>query len=773
MKKSIKVVLLSLLLILSFSLSASLTQAQINLNVVCDPTFDTSVVTIPASFPGIYYTQLSGILDSNLPYRFERITQSSTTLIDAPLTTQQVDSLYSPHVSPNDRFMVFRPIGHNNLTVWDMLTNEISTISLTSEENSFINSDFSFYERHLNQLIWLDGNHLQLQELVGDYNFSRVIRILEITINDAPLTLQKGSIVNVPYPSLPTLLDSERERIFLSPENNYAVELSLINVPNYRLSEHLRVFQLNPISMVAEILPTANFQATGTPIWSPDESTLFTIIGNDSGGTYRNQIAEIRISDGSVNTAMWDILEAYFGTNIKLSAGFREIFSPDGVNFAFRILQTSQNLSYIVVYNTLSENITAICDSNEISNTDLTHSFWSPDNQYVGYWASQRSIIFHIQTGDMHILSNDSQSFVSWIPDQQIPPLPTDTPSATLTLSPTSIPTATSTPTSTATATATSTLTPTPTPTSTPQPSSLISNIVAANGKTYTRDTVAAGNTLYIDRTYSFVTVPSSLAGQDYIRTANADKQLTTADFLTFSLSQSAAVYVMYDTRYPIPPWLRGWTDTGQDVVATEVNSTQLARRLYRRVYPAGTVVLGANQSVNASVMYTVIAAPISENVLYRIDAGSTTGYTSAAGVVWAADANFTGGSLSNLTNPIINTADDDLYITQRSTTSDTAGFSYAFALANGTYSVRLHFAETYWVGGANRGIPGVNKRVFDVQIEGATVLDNYDLTAQVGALATDVRTFTMTVTDGTLNINFPPASVNRPTLAALEVIGQ
>jgi len=529
MKKSIKVVLLSLLLILSFSLSASLTQAQINLNVVCDPTFDTSVVTIPASFPGIYYTQLSGILDSNLPYRFERITQSSTTLIDAPLTTQQVDSLYSPHVSPNDRFMVFRPIGHNNLTVWDMLTNEISTISLTSEENSFINSDFSFYERHLNQLIWLDGNHLQLQELVGDYNFSRVIRILEITINDAPLTLQKGSIVNVPYPSLPTLLDSERERIFLSPENNYAVELSLINVPNYRLSEHLRVFQLNPISMVAEILPTANFQATGTPIWSPDESTLFTIIGNDSGGTYRNQIAEIRISDGSVNTAMWDILEAYFGTNIKLSAGFREIFSPDGVNFAFRILQTSQNLSYIVVYNTLSENITAICDSNEISNTDLTHSFWSPDNQYVGYWASQRSIIFHIQTGDMHILSNDSQSFVSWIPDQQIPPLPTDTPSATLTLSPTSIPTATSTPTSTATATATSTLTPTPTPTSTPQPSSLISNIVAANGKTYTRDTVAAGNTLYIDRTYSFVTVPSSLAGQDYIRTANNDKQLTTA----------------------------------------------------------------------------------------------------------------------------------------------------------------------------------------------------------------------------------------------------
>ena len=82
---------------------------------------------------------------------------------------------------------------------------------------------------------------------------------------------------------------------------------------------------------------------------------------------------------------------------------------------------------------------------------------------------------------------------------------------------------------SVATATPTVTLTPTPTPTPTPQPSSLISNIVVANGKAYTRDTVAAGNTLYIDRTYSFVTVPAELAGQDYIRTANADKQLTTA----------------------------------------------------------------------------------------------------------------------------------------------------------------------------------------------------------------------------------------------------
>ena len=395
---------------------------------------------------------------------------------------------------------------------------------------------------------------------------------------------------------------------------------------------------------------------------------------------------------------------------------------------------------------------------------------WNPngDNIAFGGRGSNPNNLITIEVAPLSIVSTATPTATSTeISTATATFTPTSTSTETATITPTASETSTATPTATETATSTPTITPTP------QPSSLISNIVAANGKAYTRDTVAAGNTLYIDRTYSFVTVPSGLAGQDYIRTANNDKQLTTADFLTFSLSQSAAVYVMYDTRYAIPPWLRGWTDTGQTVVATEQNNTQLSRRLYRRDYPAGTVVLGANNSVNASVMYNVIAAPITENVAYRIDVGSTTGYTSAAGVVWAADANFTGGSLSNLTNPIINTADDDLYITQRTTTSDTAGFSYALPVTNGTYSVRLHFAETYWVGGANRGIPGVNKRVFNVQLEGTTVLTNYDITAQVGALAADIRTFTVMVTDGTLNINFPAASVNRPTLAALEVIGQ
>ena len=188
---------------------------------------------------------------------------------------------------------------------------------------------------------------------------------------------------------------------------------------------------------------------------------------------------------------------------------------------------------------------------------------------------------------------------------------------------------------------------------------------------------------------------------------------------------------------------------------------------------PAATAT--ATRTPTATLTRTPTPTPtptaLPSTTVYRIDCGGSGGTFS--GVSWAADAYFTGGVVSNLPNPIANTTDDGLYTTQRSTSADNLGFSYALPVTNGTYTVRLHFAELYWVGGANRGTPGVGKRVFNVQLEGTTVLTNYDITAQVGALAADIRTFTVTVTDGTLNINFPTASVNRPTLAALEVIGQ
>jgi len=92
--------------------------------------------------------------------------------------------------------------------------------------------------------------------------------------------------------------------------------------------------------------------------------------------------------------------------------------------------------SYIIVYNFQTGDITAICDPNEILNTDLTHSFWSPDGGYIGYWSFNRSVIFDIQSGEVFVPSDSSISFVGWTNTGQNPsstPIPTTIPIATLT----------------------------------------------------------------------------------------------------------------------------------------------------------------------------------------------------------------------------------------------------------------------------------------------------------------------------------------------------
>ncbi len=157
------------------------------------------------------------------------------------------------------------------------------------------------------------------------------------------------------------------------------------------------------------------------------------------------------------------------------------------------------------------------------------------------------------------------------------------------------------------------------------------------------------------------------------------------------------------------------------------------------------------------------------EEVIYRINSGG--GLLTTSGITWSADQNFVGGKTNNLPNNITGTTDDALYTTERSSTANTAGFSYALPVAAGTYTVKLYFSELWFVGGSGRGTPGIGKRIFDVNIEGVTVLDNYDVTADVGILTATIKTFSITVSDGTLNIDFPPASADRPTIGAIEVL--
>jgi len=86
--------------------------------------------------------------------------------------------------------------------------------------------------------------------------------------------------------------------------------------------------------------------------------------------------------------------------------------------------------------------------------------------------------------------------------------------------------------------------------------------------------------------------------------------------------------------------------------------------------------------------------------------------------------------------------------------------------LVNGArYAVRLYFAEI-------AASPGVGQRVFDVSIEGQTVLDDFDIYAEAGENTGVVKTFVVTAgSDGNLDIDFSKVSgTDEPLVSALEV---
>lgn len=132
--------------------------------------------------------------------------------------------------------------------------------------------------------------------------------------------------------------------------------------------------------------------------------------------------------------------------------------------------------------------------------------------------------------------------------------------------------------------------------------------------------------------------------------------------------------------------------------------------------------------------------------------------YTDSQGQVWSADNSFTGGAVSSTTSAIANTPDQPLYQGERH-----GVFSYQFSVPNGTYNVTLKFSENYWT--------STGKRLFGVVINGSQVLSNFDIVAAAGAPFTAVdRTFVVSVTGGTVTIQFLQGSVDLPKIDAIKI---
>ncbi|MBL8218935.1 MAG: hypothetical protein JNL62_06885, partial [Bryobacterales bacterium] len=165
-----------------------------------------------------------------------------------------------------------------------------------------------------------------------------------------------------------------------------------------------------------------------------------------------------------------------------------------------------------------------------------------------------------------------------------------------------------------------------------------------------------------------------------------------------------------------------------------------------------------AGTATSSTVSFTV-SAPTTFSPI-RVNAGGPS-YTDPNGNVWT-DRGFTGGYTFRSSVAIANTTTPKLYQSER--LSDRA-FYYRFQVPNGTYSVKLKFAEIYH--------RAAGKRVLNVLLNGAQVETNFDPFAASGGFARAIdRTHTVNVTNGVLEIRIVPV-VDDGKINAFEITRQ
>jgi hypothetical protein len=130
-------------------------------------------------------------------------------------------------------------------------------------------------------------------------------------------------------------------------------------------------------------------------------------------------------------------------------------------------------------------------------------------------------------------------------------------------------------------------------------PSKVVSNLSVASGKPYqvVDDGLVSGAPFFIDRDFTFKSIPATVQGAAYIKTANDDKGRKDAAFLSFQVGQDTTVYVAYDHRASsLPDWLKSWNGTGESITTTDVSF-----KLFARDFAASsTVTLGGNLATGA-----------------------------------------------------------------------------------------------------------------------------------------------------------------------------
>ncbi len=158
---------------------------------------------------------------------------------------------------------------------------------------------------------------------------------------------------------------------------------------------------------------------------------------------------------------------------------------------------------------------------------------------------------------------------------------------------------------------------------------------------------------------------------------------------------------------------------------------------------------------------------PPSNWSVIRVNAGGAE-YVDSKGDIWFADQAFNGdwgyAGGTALVRPgitIQDTIDQPLHQAERYDLD-----SYRFTVENGDYQVDLYFSEVF------EGIQSKGLRVFDMKIEGKTVLAGFDIYQIVGYLKAFSRTYEVGVSDNEINIDFVEhPGKDYPKISAIKIV--
>ena len=151
---------------------------------------------------------------------------------------------------------------------------------------------------------------------------------------------------------------------------------------------------------------------------------------------------------------------------------------------------------------------------------------------------------------------------------------------------------------------------------------------------------------------------------------------------------------------------------------------------------------IAGNHTISAT-----FAAQASSTVVGGINCGGPA-FRTSAGIAYKADSYSNGGGAMTNNVAIANTTDDVLFQTYRYGYN----FGYSIPVPNGTYSLKLMFAD----GVSTRA----GQRLFDITVQGVKKYDNLDVFAKAGGQNRALTlTIPVTVSNGTLSIVFAGGS--------------